>query len=169
MELGFDVEMSASATGERSGIQHTFSLIARQGDEEQENAVVIDHAVEDTEVGASPLILFIYKISEIKVDLPIFIAIPRLSETGKRIAQGYNILVIEGIPKEREQLAQLHAEIEKRLNERRDEAVTLKPTLEIEAIHQWIIRRGKKTDIWRDHSGKFLSKSELKRQASQPD
>jgi len=160
-ELGFSVEMSASAIGEKSGIQHNFSLIARKKFGDRENIVAIDHAVGDREVGASQLILYIYKISEVKVDLPIFVAIPKLSETAKRIAQGYNLLVIEGIPQEKEQLAKLHEEIQKRLSERNEEhGKKYANPLDVEIIHQWIIRRGKKAEVWRDHEGKFVTPNE---------
>jgi len=50
--------------------------------------------------------------------LPIFVAIPKLSEAAKRIAHGYNLLVIESIPQNKEQLAMLQDEIQKRLSER---------------------------------------------------
>ena len=36
-------------------------------------------------------------------------------KTAKRIAQGYNLLVIEGIPRDKEQLAMLNEEIQRRL------------------------------------------------------
>jgi len=148
-ELDFSVEMPASVTGEKSGIQHKFSLIAQKKFEGRTRIVAIDHAVGDVEVGASPLILYIYKISEVKVDLPIFVAIPKLGETAKRIAQGYNILVIEGIPKEKESLAMLNDEIQRRLSER----ILI---LEAEIVHQWIFRQGKKVDVWRNTRGKFV-------------
>ena len=156
--LGFSVEMPASAIGEKSGIQHNFSLIAKKKFEDRENIVAVDHAVGDIEVGASPLILYTYKISEVKVDLPIFVAIPKLSETAKRIAQGYNLLVIEGIPQEKEQLGMLHDEIQKRLSERivEERGTELPRPLEVEIVHQWIIRRGKRVDVWRDGRGKFV-------------
>ena len=157
-ELGFSVEMPASAIGEKSGIQHNFSLIAKKKLGDRENIIAVDHAVGDIEVGASPLILYTYKISEVKVDLPIFVAIPKLSETAKRIAQGYNLLVIEGIPQEKEQLAMLQDEIQKRLNERivEERETELPRPPEIEIVHQWIIRRGKRVDVWREVKGKFV-------------
>ncbi|MGQ9552429.1 MAG: TackOD1 domain-containing metal-binding protein [Candidatus Bathycorpusculaceae bacterium] len=113
-ELEFTVEMPGSAVGEKSGIQHNFSLLAKKTDE-NEDVVTIDHAVGDPEVQALPLILYIYKISEVKVDLPIFVAIPKISETARKIAQGYNILLIEGNPQEKEQLEMLKEEIQNRL------------------------------------------------------
>lgn len=149
-KLGFSVEMSASTIGEKSGIQHNFSLIAKKKFGDREKIAAIDHAVGDIEVGVSPLILYIYKISEVKVDLPIFVAIPKLSETARRIAQGYNLLVIEGIPQKKEQLAILHDEIQKRLSERTAErrGIELMGPLEVEIAHQWIVRRGKRVDVW---------------------
>ncbi|MCK4474623.1 hypothetical protein KAU30_02170 [Candidatus Bathyarchaeota archaeon] len=155
---GFSVEMSTSVVGEKSGIQHNFSLIAKKKFGDREKIVVIDHAVGDIEVGASPLILYIYKISEVKVDLPIFVAIPKLSETARRIAQGYNLLVIEGIPQEKKQLAILHDEIQKRLSERTAEkrGTELMGPLEVEIAHQWIVRSGKRVDVWRNRKGKFV-------------
>ena len=154
-ELDFSVEMPASATGEKSGIQHKFSLIAKKKFEGRENIVAIDHAVGDAEVGVSPLILYIYKISEVRVDLPIFVAIPKLGETAKRIAQGYNILVIEGIPKEKKRLAMLNDEIQKRLSER----IMIS---EAEIVHQWIFRKGKKVDVWRNDRGKFVKEEQYR-------
>ena len=154
-ELDFSVEMPASVTGEKSGIQHKFSLIAKKKFEGRENIVAIDHAVGDAEVGVSPLILYIYKISEVRVDLPIFVAIPKLGETAKRIAQGYNILVIEGIPKEKERLAMLNDEIQKRLSER----IMIS---EAEIVHQWIFRKGKKVDVWRNDRGKFVKEEQYR-------
>jgi DNA-directed RNA polymerase subunit RPC12/RpoP len=158
-ELDFNVEMPASATGEKSGIQHKFSLIAKKKFEGRENIIAIDHAVGDVEVGVSPLILYIYKISEVRVDLPIFVAIPKLCETAKRIAHGYNILVIEGIPKEKERLATLNDEIQRRLSERTMIA-------EAEVVHQWIFRRGKKVDVWRNDRGKFVKGEQYRSQTS---
>lgn len=149
--LDFSVEMPASVIGEKSGIQHKFSLLARKKLGDRERIVAIDHAVGDVEVGSPPLILYIYKISEVKVDLPIFVAIPKLSETARRIAQGYDLLVIEGIPKETERLTALNDEIQKRLNER----IRMQT---VEVAHQWIFRKGKRVDVWRDTSGKFVGK-----------
>lgn len=114
-ELGFKVEMPGLAIGEKSGMQHHFSLLAKQLNSETESIITIDHAVGETEVQASPLILYIYKISEVNVDLPIFIAIPRLNETAKKIAQGHRILLIEGIPTEESEISNIRKQIENRL------------------------------------------------------
>ncbi len=158
-ELGFTVEMPASVIGEKTGIQHNFSLIARKTGE-RETIVAVDHAVGDIEVSASSLILYTYKISEVEVDLPIFVAIPKLSETAKRIAEGYNLLVIEGVPQEKEELAMLREVIpqilSKRITEKRPTGFLQPP--EIDLVHQWIIRKGKRIDVWRDRGGKFVKR-----------
>lgn len=116
-DLGFNVGMPASAIGEKSGIQHHFTILATDG----ENVVTVDHAVGDPEVQALPLILYIYKISEVKVDVPIFVAIPKIGENARKIAQGYNILLIEGNPQRKEQIEVLKQEIRNRLSEGKTE------------------------------------------------
>jgi len=132
-ELGFNVEVAATATGEKSGIQHNFSLMATKKVGDRTKLVAVDHAVAPTEVGAHPVILFTFKISEVKVDLPVFVAIPKLSETARRIAQGYNVLLIEGLPRQKEELAVLYSEIQKRLKEipvpRKEEKKGAKPEI----------------------------------------
>jgi hypothetical protein len=96
--------MPGSIIGEKSGIQHNFSLIATNA---YKKTIVIEHRVNEPAVTASQLILYLYKLSEIQADLPIFVAIPQLSTTAKQIAEGYQILVIEGIPTDHDQLTML--------------------------------------------------------------
>ena len=113
INLGFSVEIPGLVMGEKSGIQHHFSLIAKKMVARQEKIIVLDHAVSESEVTTSPLILYIYKTSEVKVDVPIFAAIPHLNETAKKIAQGHNILLIEGSADEQEGIGKLRTEIER--------------------------------------------------------
>ncbi|MGQ9679970.1 MAG: TackOD1 domain-containing metal-binding protein [Candidatus Bathyarchaeia archaeon] len=157
IKLGFMVKESASAVGEKSGIQHNFSLIAKKELYGREWVVAIDHAVAENEVTASPVILYTYKISEVKVDIPIFIAIPRLSEVAKRIAKGYNIITIEGIPMGTDDLVKLQEEIQRKLTER---ILMKRAQIDIlsedeEEILQRIIEEGKTIEVVRDKSGKF--------------
>jgi hypothetical protein len=63
------------------------------------------------------LILYIYKTSEIKVDVPIFVAVPKLSETTHQIAQGHNILIVEGSTDAPEVLGKIKNEIEDRISQ----------------------------------------------------
>ncbi len=114
--LGFTVEMPGLAIGKQSGMQHQFSAIAKKQDGKTETTITIDHAVGEPDVQASPLILYIYKISEVEVNLPIFIAIPKLGETAKKIVQGRNILLVEGLPTGPAALSLLKSQIEDRLS-----------------------------------------------------
>ena len=79
-------------------------------------------------------------------------------ETAKKIAKGYNIFVIEGIPQEKEQATLLRDEIQRRLTEKiaEDRKKESLPPAEIEVIHQWIIRHGTSTDVFRNRKGKFV-------------
>ena len=114
--LGFSVEIPGLVLGQKSGMQHHFSLIAKKIVDGQEKVIALDHSVSELEVSTSPLILYIYKTSEVKVDIPIFVAIPRLNETARKIAQGHNILLIEGSTDDKEVMAKIKSEIEKSLD-----------------------------------------------------
>ena len=116
-ELGFSIEIPGLTIGQKSGMQHHFSLIAKKQISGQEIVIALDHAVSESEVQTSPLILYIYKTSEVKVDIPIFVAIPKLSDTAKKIAQGNNILLIEGSTEEPEVINKIKTEIEGRIAE----------------------------------------------------
>jgi predicted RNA-binding Zn-ribbon protein involved in translation (DUF1610 family) len=115
-ELGFRVEIPGISKGLKSGMQHHFSLIATKQINQQEVIVALDHAVSESEVQTSPLILYIYKTSEVKVDIPVFVAIPRLSDTAKKIAQGHDILLIEGTLEEKETIERVKKALKDRLN-----------------------------------------------------
>jgi predicted RNA-binding Zn-ribbon protein involved in translation (DUF1610 family) len=114
-DLGFSVEIPGLVIGQKSGMQHHFSLIAKKLIDGQERVIALDHAVSETEVATSPLILYLYKTSEVAVDVPIFVAIPQLNETAKKITQGHDILLIEGSIAEPEVMARIKSEIERRL------------------------------------------------------
>ena len=114
-DLGFSIEMPGLTFGQKSGMQHHFSLIAKKLlSSGQEIVIALDHAVSESEVQTSPLILYLYKTSEVKVDIPIFVAIPGLSDTAKKIAQGHDILLIEGSTEQ----AQAMSKIKNAINDR---------------------------------------------------
>ena len=106
-DLGFRIEIPGLVIGQKSGMQHHFSLIAKKLIDGQEKVIALDHAVSESEVSTSPLILYLYKTSEVKVDVPIFVAVPQLNETAKKIAQGHNILLIEGSTEEQEAIVKM--------------------------------------------------------------
>ena len=96
-------------------MQHHFSLMAKKQINGKEIVIALDHAVSELEVQPSPLILYIYKTSEVNVDIPIFIAMPKLNETAKKIAQGHEILTIEGLIEDPETIRNIKADIENRI------------------------------------------------------
>ena len=106
------------------------SIATKEG---KPTVIAVDHEVAKDEVHTSPLILYIYKISEMKVDLPIFIALPRLSENARKIAKGQDILVIEGLPEDPAQIAQLKAEIEARIRAKTPDQIQTEPAAATEA------------------------------------
>jgi predicted RNA-binding Zn-ribbon protein involved in translation (DUF1610 family) len=116
IDLGFSVEIPGIVIGQKSGMQHHFSLIARKSIDGKEKTIALDHAVSETEVTTSPIILYIYKISEVNVDLPIFVALPQLNETARKIAQGHSILLIEGSTEEKEAMDKITGQIKLSLN-----------------------------------------------------
>lgn len=112
-ELGFDIKIPGLTMGEKSGIQHHFSLLATKQANDREIVIALDHAVSEVEVQASPLILYIYKTSEVNVDIPIFVAMPKLQDTARKIAQGHNILLVEGAVHPKQFGEQVKQEIER--------------------------------------------------------
>jgi hypothetical protein len=102
----------------------------------------------------------------VALDLPIFIAIPKLNEIAKKIAQGQNILVIEGLPQEKEKLAKISEEILKRLEKQSVKDKFAMKLEETQIIHQWIFRKGKKIDVWRNNEGKFVKISDETEESS---
>lgn len=114
-DLGFKIETPGILVGEKSGVHHNFSLSARKEISGRQYLIALDMVVSEIEVAASPVILYIYKTSEVSVDLPVFIAIPKLSGPALKAAKGRNILLIEGCPEEADNLRRLKLEIQNRL------------------------------------------------------
>jgi len=76
--------MPGWAIGEKSGMRHQFSLLAKKEINGRQKLIALDMVVGESEVQASPLILYIYKTSEVTVDIPIFVAFPRFSDTAQK-------------------------------------------------------------------------------------
>ncbi len=115
-DLNFETQTPGWAIGEKSGMRHQFSLLAKKEIAGRQNLIALDLVVGENEVQASPLILYLYKTSEITVDLPVFVAIPKFSATAQRIGQSHNILLIEGSPEEPDNITRIKLEIENRLS-----------------------------------------------------
>ena len=115
-DLGFKVEMPGSMIGQKTEMEYHFSMLARKQKESDKLIISVDHEVAEEEIHAQPIQLYIYKLSEIKVSVPIFMAMPKLSEAARKIAKGHDILIIEGTPQAQD-MAQIKDEIEKRINQ----------------------------------------------------
>ncbi len=93
LESGFEVEAPAFLKG-RSGANHMFDIAAYK--EEKKKAVaVMDLATSEDVVPEQPVIALFAKIYDVSPDSAYLIAIPKLSENGKKMAELYNIKVIE--------------------------------------------------------------------------
>jgi predicted RNA-binding Zn-ribbon protein involved in translation (DUF1610 family) len=143
VELGFNVEIPGLAVGQKSGMQHHFSLIARKQVGDQEMLIALDHAVSESEVSSSPLILYIYKTSEIIVDIPVFVAMPKLNETAKKIAQGHEIVLIEGSTDEKDAIEKIRNDIEVKIEVKLAEFEAAKPKSEIKPEAKTLLGRFK--------------------------
>jgi hypothetical protein len=94
IEEGLAVRSPAFLRG-KSGTNHSFDIVAYKGDVPQK-PIVIDLAksTEDI-VSEQPVIALFAKIFDVSPDKAYLIAIPQLGENGKRMAELYNIQVIE--------------------------------------------------------------------------
>jgi len=91
---GFEVETAAFLKG-KSGANHAFDIVAYEGDE-KEKVTVIDLAISTgNAVPEQPVIALFAKIFDVSPDNAYLIAIPKMSENGKKMAELYNIKVVE--------------------------------------------------------------------------
>jgi len=91
---GFEVETAAFLKG-KSGANHAFDIVAYEGDE-KEKVTVIDLAISTgNAVPEQPVIALFAKIFDVSPDSAYLIAIPKMSENGRKMAGLYNIKVVE--------------------------------------------------------------------------
>jgi len=94
MEIGLEVEGPAFLKG-KSGANHTFDLAARSKDAARK-VTVIDLAIaSEGPVSEQSVIALFAKTFDVSPDKAYLVAIPRLNDNGKRMAELYNIQVIE--------------------------------------------------------------------------
>ena len=117
--LGFVVEQPGMIYGQKSEMQLHFTLVARRMVEDEEFVITLDHAVKETEIKSSEIILYVYKTSEIKVDIPIFIGINKVSDEAKKIAKGNQILLLEGSPESKDIIDAIMAEVDLKITNRK--------------------------------------------------
>lgn len=93
-ENGFEVESPAFLKG-KSGANHIFDIAAFKG-EMVRKVTVIDLATSTQgAVPEQPIIALFAKVYDVSPDHAYLIAIPELSENGKKMAELYNIQIIE--------------------------------------------------------------------------
>jgi len=94
MEGGLTVEGPALIKG-KSGANHSFDIVAYIGDEPQK-MIVVDLATSTEDVvSEQPVIALFAKIFDVSPERAYLIAIPELSENGKKMAELYKIRAIE--------------------------------------------------------------------------
>jgi len=92
-ENGFKVESPAFLEG-KSGANHMFDIAAYRG--EIEKPIVIDLASSKEDVlPEQPVIALFAKIFDVSPDHAYLIAIPKMNENGKKMAELYNIKVVD--------------------------------------------------------------------------
>ena len=96
VENGFEVESPAFIKG-KSGANHMFDIVAYKGEGEAARKVtVIDLATSaENAVSEQPVIALFAKIYDVSPENAYLIAIPKVSENGKKMAELYSIKLIE--------------------------------------------------------------------------
>jgi hypothetical protein len=93
-ENGFKVDAPSFLKG-KSGANHMFDIVARKGDTAKK-ATVIDLATStEPAVSEQPVIALFAKIFDVSPGNAYLIAIPRMTENAKKMAELYNIQIIE--------------------------------------------------------------------------
>jgi predicted RNA-binding Zn-ribbon protein involved in translation (DUF1610 family) len=93
-ENGFTVESPAFLKG-KSGANHMFDIVAYKGEKAQK-VIVLDLVMSDeNSVSEQPVIALFAKIFDVSPRIAYLIAIPGICENGKRMAELYNIRIIE--------------------------------------------------------------------------
>lgn len=93
-ESGFKVESPAFLKG-KSGANHMFDIVAYKG-ETTRKVMVFDLAMSDENgVSEQPVIALFAKIFDVSPSIAYLIAIPRISENGKKMAELYKIKIVE--------------------------------------------------------------------------
>ena len=94
-DLGFEVESPGFLNG-KSGTRHMFDLTAVSAGGKQ-NTTVIDFATSSEDVVSEQSVISMFaKIFDVTPDLACLIAIPKMSENGRKLASLYKIQLVEG-------------------------------------------------------------------------
>jgi transcription elongation factor Elf1 len=93
MEEGFHVESPAFVKG-KSGANHRFDIVASKGTAGKLMVIDLASSVEG-EVSEQPVIALFAKIFDVSPEKAYLIAVPKINENGKKMAELYNIQIIE--------------------------------------------------------------------------
>jgi hypothetical protein len=93
-EGGFEVESPAFLKG-KSGANHLFDIVACKGEFPRKVTVIDVATSNESSVSEQPVIALFAKIFDVSPNSAYLIAIPRMSENGKKMAELYNIQLIE--------------------------------------------------------------------------
>ncbi|MDI6904892.1 MAG: hypothetical protein QMD13_05325 [Candidatus Bathyarchaeia archaeon] len=93
-ENGFEVESPAFLKG-KSGANHVFDIVAYKGDKTRKVTVIDLASSTENAVPEQPVIALFAKIYDVSPDDAYLIAIPKMSENGKKMAKSYNIKIVE--------------------------------------------------------------------------
>jgi len=93
-ENGFDVESPAFLKG-KSGANHMFDIGMYKGEAKRKVTVIDLATTSENAVSEQPVIALFAKIFDVSPDNAYLIAMPKISENGKKMAELYNIQVIE--------------------------------------------------------------------------
>jgi len=93
-EKGFEVESPAFLKG-KSGANHMFDIVAYKGDVARKVTVIDLASSTENVVPEQPVIALFAKMFDVSPDNAYLIAIPKMSENGKKMAELYNIKIIE--------------------------------------------------------------------------
>ena len=93
-ENGFEVESPAFLKG-KSGANHMFDMAAYRGDKTRKVTVIDLASSTKNAVTEQPVIALFAKIFDVSPDNAYLIAIPKMSENAKKMAELYNIKIVE--------------------------------------------------------------------------
>jgi transcription elongation factor Elf1 len=91
---GFKVESPGFLTG-KSGASHLFDVVARKGTDVEKVTVMDLATASEGVISEQPVIALFAKIFDVSPDNAYLVAMPKMSEDGKKMAQLYKIQIIE--------------------------------------------------------------------------
>jgi hypothetical protein len=93
-ENGFEVQGPAFVKG-KSGANHVFDVVAKSKDPSRRLTVVDLAMSTENVVSEQPVIALFAKIFDVSPERAYLIVIPKMGENGKKMAELYNIQVVE--------------------------------------------------------------------------